>query len=271
MRTASSMSMSLRLTLIGIFCFPLSSQAAPAWQAEVSSPQPGNFAALPPTVLNLQVSWQGMLSAGKVQIEFAPPAAKKPGAYVVRATSSSTGPAALLFPYTSRFWSEMNPLTLRPIYFQGIETDQKETVTTTVRHLPTQVLSEELAKNAKTGKSKLTERSFAYTPVFDIFSAMLYIRSQKLELGDHFTLVIHPFDTPYLLRVKVLARERHQDRNAIRLKVGMQKIDRKTLELLPYKKLKNDATLWLSDDASRLPMELRAAAFIGDVRATLIP
>ena len=49
----------------------------------------------------------------------------------------------------------------------------------------------------------------------------------------------------------------------------MRKIDRKTLELLPYKKLKQDAHLWLSDDADRIPIELRAAAFIGDVRATL--
>jgi hypothetical protein len=49
----------------------------------------------------------------------------------------------------------------------------------------------------------------------------------------------------------------------------MHKIDRKTLELRPYKKLKKDATLWLSDDADRIPVELRATAFIGDVRATL--
>ena len=51
--------------------------------------------------------------------------------------------------------------------------------------------------------------------------------------------------------------------------MGMRKIDRKTLELLPYKKLKRDATLWLSDDADRIPLELRAAVFIGDIRATL--
>jgi hypothetical protein len=50
----------------------------------------------------------------------------------------------------------------------------------------------------------------------------------------------------------------------------MRKIDRKTNELLPYKKLKQDATLWLSDDADRMPVELRAAAFIGDVRVTQI-
>lgn len=82
--------------------------------------------------------------------------------------------------------------------------------------------------------------------------------------------VIHPFGNPYLLRVRVLGREVHKGRNAIRLSVGMQKIDRKTQELQPYKKLKQDATLWLSDDAARIPIEFRAAIFIGDVRATLV-
>ena len=98
---------------------------------------------------------------------------------------------------------------------------------------------------------------------------MLHVRSQKLDTGDQITLVVHPFGTSYLLRVKVQGRELHNGRNAIRLTMGMRKIDRKTQELVAYKKLKKDATLWLSDDAERIPMEFRAAAFIGDVRATL--
>ena len=98
---------------------------------------------------------------------------------------------------------------------------------------------------------------------------MLHVRSQKLAIGDQISLVVHPFGTPYLLRVNVRDREVHLKRKTIRLSVGMRKIDRKTLELLPYKKMKSDATLWLSDDAERIPVEFRAAVFIGDIRATL--
>lgn len=257
--------------LVGICQLPLLLHAAPGWLAELSPAPPGAFAPLAPCVVNLRVSWQGMLSAGQVRIEFTAPGAHKPGAQVVRATAASRGPAALLFPYTSRFWSELDPVTFRPIFFESVETDQKETVTTTVRHLPTEVLSEESVKTLKSGVTQATRHRFGYAPVYDLFSAMLYIRSQALVVGDHFKLAIHPFDSPYLLDVKVLAREPHQGRSAIRLSIGMQKIDRDRLELLPYKKLKKDATLWLSDDAARLPLELRAAAFIGDVRATLIP
>jgi len=98
---------------------------------------------------------------------------------------------------------------------------------------------------------------------------MLFVRSQPLNAGDKLALVVMPFKTPYLLRVQGLGREAHLQRDCIKLSVAMQKIDRDTLELRPYKKLNRSATLWLSDDADRIPVELRADVFIGDVRATL--
>ncbi len=243
--------------------------AAPAWQAELTSPAPGPHALPPTSVLNYQISWKGMLKAGTVRIDLAPADAKKPGRYIVRSNSASTGAAALLFAYQSTFWSEIDPVTLRPRYFQAVETDAKETETTTVRHFRDRADSRQINRNLKTGISKTSDESLRLSPLFDIFSAMLHVRSQKLQNGDRINLALLPFDTPYLLRVKVDGREIHNGRAAIRLTVGMRKIDRKTLELKPYKKLKRDATLWLSDDATRIPIELRAAVFIGDVRATL--
>lgn len=258
-----------RSLLAAGFCAQLA-LAAPAWQAELTSPAPGHFAKPAPTVLDLQVSWNGMISAGTVRMEFAPPDVAKPGSYIIRSSASSLGAAAVLFPYQTNFWSEVDPTSLRPRYFHAVETDDKETVNTTIRHFPTKTETHEEAKRLKTGTVKLTDRAFSFTPVFDMFSAMLHVRSQKLDAGDQITLAIHPLGTPYLLRVKVEGREVHAGRDAIRLTVGMQKIDRNTLELKPYKKLKRDATLWLSDDADRIPLELRAAVFIGDIRATLV-
>ena len=243
--------------------------AAPTWQSELTSPKPGPFPQLSPTSMDLQISWKGLINSGNVHIEFAPPKAKKSGTYVVRSSARSVGAAASLFPYQSNFWSELDPATLRPRYFHSVETDKKETATTTVRHFSDRAVSQEISKLTATGKTAQKDRTFIHTPIFDIFSAMLHVRSQKLDAGDRITLVICPFETPYLLRVKVMSREVHEGRNAIRLTMSMRKIDSKTLELLPYTKLKQDATLWLSDDATRIPIELRAAVFIGDVRATL--
>lgn len=244
--------------------------AEPTWKNELTSSEPGEWPALPHNSLDMQVSWKGMLEAGRLKIEFAPRDAAKPGTFVVRSTAASNGPAALLFPYQSHFWSELDSVSLKPRYFHAVETDRRETVTTTVRHFADRVEAVEITQPLhKAAASERAEHVFRQTPVFDIFSAMLHVRSRKLEDGDNITLLIQPFDNPYLLRVKVVGREIHNDRKTIKLSVGMRKIDRKTLELRPYKKLKRDATLWLSDDEDRIPVELRAAVFIGDVRAVL--
>lgn len=246
-----------------------SAGAEPAWKKELTSAAPGSYPAIPSGTLELQLSWKGMLDSGRVSIDFKPKDVKKPGTLVIRSSARSLGPAAGLFPYQNHFWSELDPTTFKPRFFHAVETDQKETVTTTTRHFPDRVESAEITKILKKGSTKRTDRIFRFAPVFDIFSAMLHIRSQKLDAGDLITLVVHPFDNPYLLRVKVIGREAHLEQKTIRLSVGMRKIDRTTMELKPYKKLKSDATLWLSDDADRVPVEFRAAVFIGDIRATL--
>ncbi len=243
--------------------------AAPTWKGELTSSTPGPFSKLPPTVLDFQVSWNGTINAGTARVEFEPPDVRKPGNLIVRSSAASHGAAAVLFPYQTNFWSELDPTSLRPRLFHAVETDDKEKVDTTVRYFPTRVESREINTLLKTGKITRTDRNFDFAPVFDIFSAMLHVRSQRLDTGDKLVLVVRPFGTSYLLKVNVVGREPHNGRNAIRLSMGMRKIDRKTLELLPYKKLKRDATLWLSDDADRIPLEMRAAVFIGDIRATL--
>ena len=261
--------MGMKLIFFATFAAGSLAAADPAWKKELTSPAPGTHPPVPPGTLDLQLSWKGMLDSGKLRVEFSPENAKKPGAMVIRSSASSLGPAASIFPYRNNFWSEIDPLSLQPVFFHAVETDKKETVSTSTRHFSDRVESSESTKNLQKGTSTQTDRIFKFTPVFDIFSAMLHIRSQKLEAGDRISLVVHPFDNPYLLRVKVVGREDHLDRKTIRLSVGMHKIDRKTLELRPYMKLKRDATLWLSDDGARIPIEFRAAVFIGDVRATM--
>jgi hypothetical protein len=261
--------MALRFLLFLSLATAHSAAADPAWKNQLTAPAPGDYPLVPASKLDLNVSWKGLLNAGKLRLEFAPPNADKPGTYVVRSSASSLGPAAVLFPYQSTSWSELDPSSLRPRLFHAVETDRKETATSTTRYLADRVEFRESTKTLTDGNTHLTEREFKLVPVFDIFSAMLHVRSQNLAVGDQITLVVHPFGTPYLLRVKVLEREVHLNRKTIRLSVGMRKIDRRSLELRPYKKMKNDATLWLSDDADRIPVEFRAAVFIGDIRATL--
>ncbi len=256
------------LILVSIAVCPFVA-AEPTWKKDISPSEIGSHPRIKSGILDLKVSWNGMLDSGKLQVKFAPKDTDKPNAYVVTSSAASLGIAAGLFPYTCNFWSELDPVSLQPQLFSAVETDSEETTSTTVRYAPNRAVCKETTQPIPKGSSKTIERIFEFSPVFDIFSAMLHIRSQKLNTGDEFNLVVLPFKTPYLIKVKVQGREAHLDRKTIRLTVGMRKINGKTLELVPYKKMKKDATLWLSDDDDRIPVEFRAAIFIGDVRATL--
>ncbi len=224
---------------------------------------------LEPIALDYEVSWKGIINSGYLHMEFAPPGEKKPGAYVVKAYAASDGAAAKLHPYHYDSWSELDPATLTPRYVRSSEKDKNGKDVSVLEYLPAGVKTETSSKTTATGLTKTDTRHFAQQEVFDIFSAMLHIRSQPLNAGDLIQIVIQSGDQPYVLKIRCTGRETHNGRKAIKLAAGMQRIDRKTGELKPYQKLKNEATLWLSDDYDRIPLEARAEIFLGDVRATL--
>ena len=241
----------------------------PPWKKQLSAGAPGPFMPVPSGTIDLQLSWKGMIDAGKLRMEWAPPDAKKPGFYVVRSSAQSIGLAAALFPYQNSFWAELDPVSLKPRLFHAVETDDQETKTSTSKFFDDHLEYKESAKSLSDGKVSDKSADFQFAPVFEIFSAMLMVRSQKLADGDQIVFVVQPFDSANLVRVTVKGHEIHNDRKTIHLTVAMDHIARKSLTLKPYKKLKGDASLWLSDDADRIPVEFRAAVFIGDVRATL--
>jgi hypothetical protein len=241
----------------------------PAWKADLSPAKPGAHPALPPSTMDFTLSWKGMLKAGKVRMEFAPKGARKPGAMVIKSTASSQGAASKLYPYSHSYWSEIDQRTLASRYFHSTESDSKETTVTTNRYSSRSVDVRESGTKRKSGAATTEAYSFPHGPARDVYSAILHVRSQKLDPGDEHTLLLLPFKTPYLLKVRVEAKEKHHGRDALRISFGLRKIDRNTYDLVPYKKLKKPVTLWLSDDADRIPLELRAAVYIGDVRAVL--
>jgi len=243
--------------------------AEPSWKNDLSSTKPGNHPPLPPGTLEFEISWKGILQSGKLTMEVGKIGAHKPDTMIVRSTATSMGVAAAVFPYDGRSWTEMNAGSLSPIFFNSWERNQGETIKTTTYFHANKVASKQVTQKIGAGKEEVEQREFLYGPVFEISSALLHIRSQSLKNGDKISLLIHPFNSPYLLQARVVGREKHLGRDCIKLSVEMRKIDRQTLQLKPYKKLKKAAHLWLSDDAKRLPLELRADAFIGDIRASL--
>ena len=156
---------------------------------------------------------------------------------------------------------------MRPRSFTGIETGSKKKTTTRNTYTATGVQVRQTVCALASGREFSGGHEFKFQPVFDLFSAMLYIRSKPLATGDKLSIVVHPLAAPCLLGATVVAREAHDGRDAIRLDIKLQRIA-PDLTLQPYVKMKQ-ASLWLSDDQERIPLDLRTEVFIGDVRMTL--
>lgn len=256
-------------TLTVGFAMVTAHSAEPAWKAGLFPQKLGPHPMLDRADLSYTLSWNGILKAGEIKMAFGVRGVNKPGAYVVTSNARSLGLASKLFPYTSNSWCELHNSSMLPRYFQAKEIDKQENLTTTLRYGARSVQVEETSIDFETGKTTKSTSEFKFSPVHDQFSAMLFIRSQTLAAGQNIKLVIQPFRTPYLLDVTSHGTEKHRDRNAIRLTVKLQKIDKDTLALREYKKMKKAATLWLTADAVRVPLEFRVDTFIGDVRAVL--
>jgi hypothetical protein len=260
--------MALRIALLLALLTSLAS-ARPSWVGALSDPHPGHHPLPGRGEFVMRLSWNGLLDAGTIRVEADPePRSKR---IWVRSHASSRGAAALIHPYRSDSSSEIDSVTLLPRRFHDIQTDRHESVTVTTRHFENHVESVEITKSKASGKEKRVSNVFRFSPVFDLYSAWLHVRSKPLADGDRLSLAMVPYDTPYLLDVRVEGRDIHQGRNAIRMKVGLRKIDPHDLTLKPHRKLKREVTLWLSDDDRRIPLEFRASVFIGDIRATLAP
>lgn len=258
----------IRLALLFLISFPAFVAAAPSWSGTLSPSAPGTHPPLSPRKLEFTVTWKNSVAAGRITLDFAPSGISKSGAMVVTSTSASSGFAATLYPYSASLWSEVLPATLRPRYFRSSETTSSETETITNHYGPAGVKSRRVT-TPNDGLPQTKDGSFAY-PAFDLASAILFVRSQRLATGDTVNLLVHPFHHPYLANFKVTGREKRDGKPVIKIETLLRKLNRKTLEPAPYKKLKGTPIIWISDDAARLPVELRLPLFIGDVRAVLV-
>lgn len=227
-------------------------------------PHPG----LAPQEFDYRLSWNGMVDAGELVFTFGQPDPKFPSDYAARVRGGSTGLASKLFPYRVAMSSRLDPGTLRPRHAVGVQDEGDEIHTTRNTWTGGLVRTEQTLRLPESGKEATVRGELRVTPLLDVFSAMLHVRSQRLADGDRIVLPLLPSDKPYLLRARVLGHEKFAGRDTIKLDLALQKIEPATGELRPYAKMRR-TTLWLSDDANRIPVELRAEAFIGEVRMTL--
>ena len=258
-----SMIASLSLMLCGI-----GSAAEPAWSGKVKPFAKGGFPEIKPITLNYSMSWNGTINSGRATMVVGKEHKNAKSLFLMQAYGRSTGVAGAAFPFSFVYNSFTRKGTNQPIVFISKETERNEVthVKNTYRKDKVQHTREDKTLAGKVTKKR--EHEFKQRNLHDPLSAMLYLRGQPLKNGDVVHMALHPFRSPQYARVTVLGREEHRGYPCIKLDLKIENVDEKTKQLEPYKKLKK-ATLWISDDADRILVELRSKVFIGDVRMVL--
>ena len=232
--------------------------AAGTWESTVTASSPPSFPNPRPLTARYGFSWSGFPCAtvdsrlskangDRLQLNMA---------------ARTTGLARALLNYDATHMSTVDASSLRPIAMRQVENDRGHRIVTELAFNSAGVVS----KETETTSSEAKTRRFDFPRIFDLQSAMLYIRSQPLQERSVQRIVVYPATAPYLATITVLGRERVTvpagAYNAIKFDLQLSRI--KDGELQPHKKFRR-ATAWLSDDSDRLLLKIEAQVFIGTV------
>ena len=240
----------------------------PDWMKDITRLPPGGHADLRAVELEYTLDWNHRVNAGKVEIAIMRDGPKK-DKFVGDANGGSTGFARLLFPYDFRARSIVDQDSLRPLTFQLTEKDRSEENSYDIIFESKRQIYTTTSKR-KTETLSATSR-FKFDFGQDVLSSAFYLRGQPLKDGDSITMLVTPFNRPYLASFKVVGRESHEVKGttyeAIRLDATVGKVNQ-DLTIKSYEKIKR-TTLWFTDDEYRIPLELQAHLTFGYVSARL--
>lgn len=258
-----------------LFCSLLLAAGIPsAWPAESIAPWREEAAALragsfPPPPKDLRVAyafgWSG-IEAAQAQGSFH---LEPDGTWEGKLTGGTTGWARALWKLDTEYSAKIKTLDWQSQEMRLVEKYRNYQSSEKAEFLPGGVRSwrESTKKNAKPPKWK----NFYLEGLRDMAGALLLARSQPLRDGDVFRLAVYPGEWMYLVTVRVEGREKISwqgtERPVIRASLGIESIE-KDYSLKPHEKFQR-GTVWVSDDALRLPLRIEVRVFIGYVYAEL--
>ena len=239
----------------------LCEDSKPDWIGSLTSDKgPGSFIPPPSMRLSYRFGWSG-IQAATADIHFFSP---NRNTFEVDASGGTSGFPRTLFRLDLYHQATENKATLMPIHFFQEEKYRQETVKTNVDFEPDYVTGlREKIPSDRPPKPNV----FRFSPVFDLTTALLWVRSQPLADGDTESLVVWASNAPYLATITVIGRDKlkidGQQKNAIKLDLKLKGIDKK-MRLKEHKLFKGGRG-WLSDDEKRIPLRIEADIFIGYV------
>ncbi len=235
------------------------------WRDTLTSPQPGKFPPPRPLRAVYRFGWSGV-TAAQAQFDFS----KVPrGQFRLSMATQTIGFARTLWRMDSQHTAFCQIATLRPIRLQQTEVYKDETRTTQVNFSPTDL--RRITRETPQKGPEPKEKRVKLANVFDLQTGLFFVRSQRLQAGDHYRFIVYPATSPYYADIEVLGREKMKvasgSYDAIKCQVRLQEVS-KQFELEPHKKFKR-AFAWISDDRDRLLVKIEAEIFVGSVWAEL--
>lgn len=240
---------------------PAIALAEPNWLKTVTPVRPGPFPQPKPTKAVYRFGWSG-LPAGRAKMHFEKPASDR---FEIEVRASTTGVVRALWKIDATHFASANASTLHPIQLKQVEKYSNERITSEVI----------FGKNTLSRLRSVTPadpnppkwKRFSCPDVLDLHSAVLFVRSQRLQAGDTVRFVVYPAADAYLVTLTVLGQERVTVSagtfDTLKLEARVLSVS-KDLQLGEHSKFKR-ALFWVSNDADRLLVKGRADIFVGSV------
>ena len=243
--------------------------ALPAWLSQVNTGPVGSFPPPRSFTANYLVTWSDV-EAARVEAKCVSPASGTEIHTAIKA--ATTGGARLLYKLDATGTCVADRRTLRPVRFEQRQDASGKHNYTRVDFTSQEAVRTNVDPSAPPpDPSKSKPRVFPYPGMYDMHSALLYLRSLPLADGDQKTFPVVAANTPYLVTVTVQGHERVKTRAgeypAIVCSLAREKINK--LGALEEHKGFKSARAWISDDKDRLLLKIETQVFVGSVNLEL--
>ena len=155
------------------------------------------------------------------------------------------------------------PGTLRPVSQVVTEVYQNKTVNLRLDFDASGVTQTRTTRSDETPRPKRLDLS----GIFDMPTALMWLRSQRLSVGETYRCLAIPDTSAYLTELKIVGKEKldiaGKNRAAIKVRLRAREVDDQ-LKLVSSKRFK-EAFAWFSDDNDRMLLRMEAEVFIGSV------
>ncbi|HYK23559.1 MAG TPA: DUF3108 domain-containing protein, partial [Candidatus Acidoferrum sp.] len=213
------------------FC---SSSLAENWEATLSKDPIGSFPELRPLRASYRFGWSG-LTAATGDVHFTKPSENR---FQLDGTGRTIGFVRALWKFDVSYQAIASAETLRPIETRQIENYRSKKIVT---HLAFTNNGVTRTRTEGKGVAEAKTRQFNFPNLFDLFSAMLYLRSQPLKEHAVYRVVAYPATNGYLATVTVVDREKISvhagNYSAIKLDLQLKRIG-KQRQLEPHRKFR---------------------------------